>query len=377
VVDAGGGAPTTIATDAASGVNWSSDGGRIAFSRSDGIWVVDVDGSGLQQIVPGAPGVSDPVWSPDGTRLLFAKSNGGNFPLFDTFVVDVSSRVVTPLTFDIRAGQTSSQPNWSPDGSWISVQRSTGTQGLARVMNADGTCARDLPGPIDEVFWQPVPGGPRLARYSCHALRVSASAVSGTATSVEFRITIQNSGTEPLSGVRLKRLTGTDLTPTSVRSTDASCWLRGRPGLCWVGLLNPGQKAEVEVRADGRRAVGDPYEGDWLTTKVAAQANEALTDADAASFQYSDFLSRCTTKTRGGGLVEGTANGELVCGRRGSDRIEPSWGRDRVRAGAGNDIVLARDDARDAVSCGPGKDLVYADRRDVVGRDCERVRRAR
>ena len=39
------------------------------------------------------------------------------------------------------------------------------------------------------------------------------------------------------------------------------------------------------------------------------------------------------------------------------------------------DIVLARNDLRDKISCGGGDDLVLADRFDRAARDCETVKR--
>jgi dipeptidyl aminopeptidase/acylaminoacyl peptidase len=375
VVDASGGTAKTIASETAPDLNWSPDGNRIAFTRVDGIWVVDADGSDLQHIVPpGAPlGVSNPVWSPDGTKVLFEQSDGGNFPLYDTWLVDLASRQITRLTFDISNGGTSLQPTWSPDGSWITVERDSSDKSVNRVLNADGTCARDLQGPPGEIFWQPVPDAPPLARYDCHSLRVFASTVRTGSVGVELTVTIENRGTKPLSAVRLRKMTGTDLTPTSVRATAGSCSLRPGPRLCWIGLLRSGESAQVTVRADGRRVSTGYDREDWLSTTFSARANEPLIDVDAASFQYSWFLGRCTTRTPGGGLIEGTSDAELICGRRGRDRIEPSWGKDRVRAGAGNDLIFARDTSRDVVSCGPGKDVVYVDHRDKVGRDCERV----
>jgi Ca2+-binding RTX toxin-like protein len=43
--------------------------------------------------------------------------------------------------------------------------------------------------------------------------------------------------------------------------------------------------------------------------------------------------------------------------------------------GAGDDVLSARDGARDTIRCGAGRDTVTADRLDTVARDCERVSR--
>jgi hypothetical protein len=48
---------------------------------------------------------------------------------------------------------------------------------------------------------------------------------------------------------------------------------------------------------------------------------------------------------------------------------------DHVNAGAGDDVVRVRDGAADAVTCGPGRDRVTADRADAVTGDCEAVHR--
>jgi len=39
----------------------------------------------------------------------------------------------------------------------------------------------------------------------------------------------------------------------------------------------------------------------------------------------------------------------------------------------GNDRISARDSTFDVVGCGRGRDVVIADRRDLVGADCELV----
>jgi Gametolysin peptidase M11 len=55
-------------------------------------------------------------------------------------------------------------------------------------------------------------------------------------------------------------------------------------------------------------------------------------------------------------------------------RLQGGPGRDVLRGGPGNDTLLTRDRSRDAVRCGAGLDLVLADRRDSVARDCEVVK---
>jgi Gametolysin peptidase M11 len=60
--------------------------------------------------------------------------------------------------------------------------------------------------------------------------------------------------------------------------------------------------------------------------------------------------------------------------RRAGRRLQGRPGPDVLRGGPGNDTLLARDRSRDSVRCGRGLDLVLADRRDAVARDCEVVK---
>ena len=85
--------------------------------------------------------------------------------------------------------------------------------------------------------------------------------------------------------------------------------------------------------------------------------------------------STCSASDPGRGQIDGTRFPDRICGRRGVDVIDPLDGKDFVFAGAGPDRIFARDIYRDVIDCGRGKDVVFADRKDVVARDCEQVRR--
>ncbi len=68
-----------------------------------------------------------------------------------------------------------------------------------------------------------------------------------------------------------------------------------------------------------------------------------------------------------------------VYGGGGADNLVGSGGdasTDRFYGGGGNDTVQPRDvpAVKDVVGCGAGTDTVYADKADVVGGDCERVK---
>jgi len=55
--------------------------------------------------------------------------------------------------------------------------------------------------------------------------------------------------------------------------------------------------------------------------------------------------------------------------------MRPLGGHDLVFGGQGNDTIYARDGQRDTINCGPGHDVVYADKFDVA-KECERILRA-
>ena len=69
------------------------------------------------------------------------------------------------------------------------------------------------------------------------------------------------------------------------------------------------------------------------------------------------------------------ATSDLLCGLGGADVLTGSAGRDRIFGQAGNDRIRARDWGFDVIGCGDGLDVVFADRVDLVGVDCERVSR--
>jgi len=109
--------------------SWSPDGSKLVFTspcrgRGDfldgdysdsSLFVMNADGTGIQQLmnVPGAD--FDPDWSPDGKQIAFTSIRDGNKQIY---VLDMDSLAVTRLT-NLDVNIENSQPSWSPDGKKI------------------------------------------------------------------------------------------------------------------------------------------------------------------------------------------------------------------------------------------------------------------
>ncbi|HSA92197.1 MAG TPA: protein kinase [Terriglobales bacterium] len=98
---------------------WSPDGKKLALARvtPDGrrsVWLVAVDGSGAEELIPPAEGLGHGQFSPDGSRLLFGQRVGGNLELF---LLDMKTRKQEQLTSS--PGNKWPGEGFSPDGKWI------------------------------------------------------------------------------------------------------------------------------------------------------------------------------------------------------------------------------------------------------------------
>jgi hypothetical protein len=119
--------------------------------------------------------------------------------------------------------------------------------------------------------------------------------------------------------------------------------------------LADGVTTDAEGRAEvvydaGSRPVFRGTRGNDIPTEPERFCIWEVAESDCA-----DFTRERTVGTERPDTVAGIAVPEYILGR------------------AGNDTIRSRGGGEDIVRCGPGRDLVRADRRDSVGRDCERV----
>ncbi len=99
---------------------WSPDGQWIAFicqeAGRDDLWMAHPDGDGLHQITRFGQDILSFKWHPDGLSILVTVNRSGAFELarLDPF---------TGILTDLHTGNgTHSNPNWSPDGSFITFE---------------------------------------------------------------------------------------------------------------------------------------------------------------------------------------------------------------------------------------------------------------
>jgi Tol biopolymer transport system component len=100
---------------------WSPDGSRIAYT-SDGLVVMNADGTGRVGLIPYADGlhIADPAWSPDGSRIAFVRLLQPFFQT-DIWLINADGTGLTQVTTTDSIFET--YPTWSPDGSMIAFSR--------------------------------------------------------------------------------------------------------------------------------------------------------------------------------------------------------------------------------------------------------------
>lgn len=122
--------------DADSG-RFSPDGNQIVFySDRDGdseIFIMNADGSNLQQITNNTFGDVQPNFSPDGSQIVFASDRDGDFEIYIMNLDGSNPQRLTTLADDDRA------PSISPDGTKIVFHHGPDGNRNIYIMNIDGT----------------------------------------------------------------------------------------------------------------------------------------------------------------------------------------------------------------------------------------------
>jgi len=74
-----------------------------------------------------------------------------------------------------------------------------------------------------------------------------------------------------------------------------------------------------------------------------------------------------------GNGLSGNAGGDWLAGNGGNDSLDGGSGGDWLEGGIGDDHIYAQDGEHDAIDCGPGFDVVYAEPFDFIIGGCEAV----
>jgi Ca2+-binding RTX toxin-like protein len=114
-----------------------------------------------------------------------------------------------------------------------------------------------------------------------------------------------------------------------------------------------------------------------------AQPGEAVLRASRSGDIPSQFLAVCVAdqatrcpSVRGREIL-GTDGSDNILGTLGNDVVRPRAGNDNIKSRRGADRIISRGGGADKVKCGGGKDLVEADKKDRIGKSCERAKGAR
>ena len=124
--------------------SWSPDGSRILFKRYNPgdsysyIYVMNADGTGLTQILESIHHHAwFPVWSPDGSKIAYQLYSENS----SLWVMNADGSQQTQLTE--HPGQDT-HPSWSPDGTKITFTREWNDNTEIYVINLDGTGEKNL-----------------------------------------------------------------------------------------------------------------------------------------------------------------------------------------------------------------------------------------
>lgn len=124
-------------------VAWSPDGHQLAFaakiidqagnSQARDVYVMNVDGTGLQQLTEHRAEDDAPAWSPDGQKIAFVSYRNRNVLEGGIFLMNADGSNIVELT-----SSDEDYPSWSPDGTQLACTVRRGANVYIGVINVNG-----------------------------------------------------------------------------------------------------------------------------------------------------------------------------------------------------------------------------------------------
>jgi Tol biopolymer transport system component len=356
--------------------SWSPNGRAIAFTRISfsgavsGVFRIGPDGRGQRRVSAGGDYAYGASWSPDGTRIAYATFDLAAVVRILVARADGTAAHVV-ATFQDEREPPATFLSWSPDGAWVAYVDSMGDL-LAAPSAGDGP-QRLISHGATQPAWSP--DGRHIAYVGLEGITV-ADAEGGNPRRIAlgaFPVWSHNSrriAYMSVSGVGV-HVIGVDGSGDRVvdRSGSFPQW-------------TPDGRALVDVTPSGRS------HGAVRVVGVSSRRVRTVSH-DAARRLGSDNFAAVLApngKTIAFSSTPGVGGSEIRLVRSdGRAERRLTYHCALVDEGAGGrvygtwlpDIVLVRNKLRDTITCGGGQDVVYADNRDRVARDCEEVRRPR
>jgi dipeptidyl aminopeptidase/acylaminoacyl peptidase len=332
-----------------------------------------------------------PVYSPSGKQIAFTRISGNSMALE---IIDLRSRTVR--TIARNAGQL--EPSWAQSGALaytsfghvyvlLDGRRTDRGPGVEPALSPDGSRlavlrANDLL--VDRVGWASgaigrpawAPDGTRITYARDDGIYVA----SGPAASTRLATSVNGSPGSPVwspDGSSIAFVTGSRVW---VVPADGSSGPKAiSPVFADVSPLSWSRQSDAVVytrRGGTELSYTDGHSALLLPVGGLGAAFSPVNDTAA----FSGPRPTCPGHSSIRVYIDNEFNGpvEGTCEVRGTPRIDVIEGSDLpgdvILAGAGNDRVHANDGHTDRVNCGPGRDVVWADRTDRLT-GCELIHR--
>jgi Tol biopolymer transport system component len=322
---------------------WSIDG-RIAFTReangSSDLYAISAVDRSTVRLTSSPAGVrtADPSWSPTAERLVYASTKSGNW---DIYRLALKSSREVPLTTDPG---NDTQPAWSPKGGTIAfVSDRKGNRDIW-VVNENGKGQVDRTNsPADDADPAWSPDGTQIVFTRTQAGNADIWVMNAAGGNAHPLTQSPAQEIEPAWSP-----TGTRIAFATNRDGDYEVYV-----MAPNGDLNTYQDWSNSHPADDR----DP---NWETTFPAPGAAPRGAP-DVISYNRVCTEQGTNEADRGSRKLEGTSEGDTICGFAGPDVIVGRGGNDNLYGDEGNDMIRARDGVVDQVHGGPGKDVACVD----------------